>query len=189
MGVERIIRHHLGVLRRNKAPAKEKKRLKDVYRTVYAHAKKKGQSHRQALSYCFNVYSMRAPEKYQKIIKTEQDLAMSTKKTGIREIIRYELSNLAEGDVVDFSSSKQQAAPAAPITADSAVDAAQEYNTFLSEIHNQIIEFMEDNFESLDVEQQGFLDEILDSIEENLGMEDEAGLDVSSLEDEGEEDL
>jgi hypothetical protein len=43
---------------------------------------------------------------------------------------------------------------------------------------------MEESFEELNVDQQGFLDEILDSIEDRLGMEEEAGFDVSSFEDE-----
>jgi hypothetical protein len=89
------------------------------------------------------------------------------------------IREMVEADVINMSDFKQKAIDPDPEVAPAAV-----FDAFISEMHNQIISFMEESFEELDVDQQGFLDEILDSIEDRLGMEEESGFDVSSFEDE-----
>lgn len=184
--IERVINHHVRALKKHKAPLKEKKRLREVYKTVYNHARSKGQSHKEALTYCFNVYTMYAPKNLIKIVKEEQDSMMQIRGKSLKEMIRQELINMREGEVVNLNSYKKQSEPE-PIEPDPEVAPAAAFDAFISEMHNQIISFMEESFEDLDADQQGFLDEILDSIEDRLGMDEEAGFDVSSYED--EEDL
>lgn len=179
--IERVINHHIRALKLHKAPLKEKKRLREVYKTVYNHARRKGQSHKEALTYCFNVYTMYAPKHLIKIVKEEQESMMRIKSKNLKEMIRQELMNMREGDVVDFKTYKKAVEP---ITPDPEVSPAAPFDAFISEMHNQIINFLEESFDDLDVDQQTFLDEILDSIEDRLGMEEEAGFDVSSFEDE-----
>jgi len=181
--IERVINHHIRALKKHKAPIKEKKRLREVYKTVYEHARNKGQSHKEALSYCFNVYTMYAPKNLTKIVKEEQDTMMRIHGKTLKEMIRQELMNMREGEVVNLSAYKKQS-ESEPIEPDPEVAPAAAFDAFISEMHNQIISFMEESFEELDVDQQGFLDEILDNIEDRLGMEEEAGFDVSSYEDE-----
>ncbi len=181
--IERVINQHIRALKKHKAPLKEKKRLREVYKTVYDHARSKGQSHKEALTYCFNVYTMYAPKNLIKIVKEEQGTMMRIQSKSLKEMIRQELMNMREGEVVNLNAYKQQAEPE-PIQPDPEVSPSAAFDAFISEMHNQIISFMEESFEELDVDQQGFLDEILDSIEDRLGMEEEAGFDVSSFEDE-----
>jgi len=127
---------------------------------------------------------MYAPKNLIKIVKEEQGTMMRIQSKSLKEMIRQELMNMSEGEVVNLNAYKQQAEPIQP---DPEVSPSAAFDAFISEMHNQIISFMEESFEELDVDQQGFLDEILDSIEDRLGMEEEAGFDVSSFE--GEEDV
>ncbi len=56
----------------------------------------------------------------------------------------------------------------------------------LSDVHDQMLDFMNENFDDLDPDKQQFLDSILDQIEEFLGI-DEEGIDFGA--DEEDEDL
>ncbi len=181
--IERVINHYIRALKKHKAPLKEKKRLREVYKTVYAHARSKGQSHKAALTYCFSVYTMYAPKNFIKIVKEEQGLMMRIQSKSLKEMIRQELMNMREGEVVNINSYKKQSLPE-PIEPDPEVAPAAVFDAFISEMHNQIISFMEESFEDLDADQQLFLDEILDNIEDRLGVDEEVGFDISSYEDE-----
>ena len=186
--LKRLIANGKKAIRHVTKSDKEVKRFTEIYMTVYTHARKKGQTHKMALNYCHNVYQMYAPKNLSKTIKYEQDKIMTLHDKSLKEMIRQELMSMIEGDVVDFNAYKQQTPESQPIQADPEAAPAAEFETFLSEIHSQIIDFMEDNFESLDAEKQGFLDDILDTIEDRLGMEDEEGFDVASFEDEDEDE-
>ena len=176
--IEKVIIRNISALKKHKAPLKEKKRLREVYKTVYRHAINKGQSHRSALTYCFNVYAMHAPTHLIKIVKKAQDTMMRIQSKSLKEMIRQEIMNMAEGDVINLNAYKQQS------ELDPEVSSASEFDAFISEMHNQIIGFMEESSDNLDADQQSFLEEILDNIEDRLGIEDEDGFDDSSFEDE-----
>lgn len=93
------------------------------------------------------------------------------------------IKEMVEGDVINMSDFNQKA-----IDPDPVVDSPEQgYEGFLSEIHTQIIDFMNDDFASLNADQQVFLDNILDMIESELGMEDEEGIDFGNDEDEDED--
>jgi hypothetical protein len=173
-----VINNHIRALKRHKAPLKEKKRLREVYKTVYKHARSKGQSHRAALTYCFNVYTMHAPKHLSKIVKEAQDTMMLIRSKSLKEMIRQELMNMREGDVVNLDAYKKQS-ELDPETLPTAA-----FDAFISEMHNQIISFMEESEDELDPDQQSFLEEILDNIEDRLGIENEDGFDDDSFEDE-----
>ncbi len=176
--IERVINQHIRALKKHKAPLKEKKRLRDVYKTVYKHAINKGQSHREALAYCFNVYKMHAPMHLSKIVKEAQDTMMLIRSKSLKEMIRQELMNMHEGDVINLNAYKQQSEPEVEASP------ASEFDAFISEMHNQIIGFMEESADELNADQQIFLEEILDNIEDRLGIEHDDGFDDSDFEDE-----
>jgi hypothetical protein len=176
MRIHRIINNGRNSLKKASLSDKEIKRFSEIYATVYRHARKKGQTHKAALSYCWNVYAGQAPEAEKRIIKNIMSHKMKLDKQDLRQMI---IREMVEADVINMSDFKQKAIDPDPEVAPAAV-----FDAFISEMHNQIISFMEESFEELNVDQQGFLDEILDSIEDRLGMEEEAGFDVSSFEDE-----
>ena len=173
----------LAALHKRKTSSKELKRFEEIYTTVYRHARKKGQSHKDALKYCWNVYSSQAPNAESAIIKKATGRKMKLNKQNLRQMI---IREMLEGDVVNMSDFKQKT-----IEPDPEVGGEQQgYESFLSEIHTQLIDFMNDDFETLNSDQQVFLDNILDMIEGELGMEDEEGIDFGDDEEgEYEDDL
>ena len=178
--ISRILRKGAAALSRKKCSQKEHKRFAEIYSTVYHHAKKKGQTHNAALDYCWNVYAEQAPEAEKRIIKNIVRPKMKLNKHNLRQMI---IKEMVEGDVINMADFKQKA-----IDPDPVVDSPEQgYEGFLSEIHTQIIDFMNDDFASLNADQQVFLDNILDMIESELGMEDEEGIDFGNDEDEDED--
>ena len=85
-----------------------------------------------------------------------------------------------EGEVVSLADYRT---PEEPITPDTEMSETLTYDSFLSEIHTQILDFMEENFETLTSEQQVFLDKMLDKLEKELGIEDEASFDFGEEEE------
>jgi hypothetical protein len=168
--INRILRKGADALHKQKASSKEHKRFKEIYTTVYRHARKKGQSHKDALKYCWNVYSSQAPNAERAIIKKVTGRKMKLNKQNLRQMI---LKEMLEGDIVNMSDFKQKTMdPEAEVESD-----GQGYESFLSEIHTQLIDFMTDDFKTISSDQQVFLDSILDMIEDELGMEDEEEID------------
>lgn len=182
--ITRLLKKGLAALHRHKSSSKELKRFEEIYSTVYHYARKKGQSHKDAIKYCWNVYSLQAPKSERMIIKKVTGRKMKLNQKNLRQMI---LKELAEGDIVNMSDFKKK--PVNP--ASSVGGSAQEYESFLSEIHTQLIDFMNDEFETLNTDQQSFLDNILDMIEDELGIEDEEEIDFGDESDmppdEGEE--
>ena len=169
------------VLNKQNVSNKEVKRFTEIYTTVYRHARKMGQAHKAALRYCWNVYAEQAPEAEKRIIKNIVSPKMKLNKQNLRQMI---IREMVEADVINMSDFKQKA-----IDPDPTVDGGEQgFESFLSEIHTQIIDFMDDDFASLNSDQQVFLDNILDTIETELGMEDEEGIDFGNDEDEDFED-
>ena len=103
---------------------------------------------------------------------------MLIRSKSLKEMIRQELMNMREGDVVNLDAYKKQS-ELDPETLPTAA-----FDAFISEMHNQIISFMEESEDELDPDQQSFLEEILDNIEDRLGIENEDGFDDDSFEDE-----
>lgn len=174
-----IVRRGLNSLTRLNAPVKEKKRFKDIYGTVYRHARSKGQNHKQALNYCWNVYSDQAPAQARSIIKGTLSENMSVDRKQIRKM----LLEMLEGEVISMADYQ---VPTEPVEPNPEMGPLPEYESFLSDIHAQMIDFMEENFETLSSEQQVFLDEMMDGLEVELGIEEEASFDFGD-EDEDEE--
>lgn len=181
--ITRLIAIGRNALNKQNAPDKEVKRFTEIYTTVYRHARSKGQSHKAALTYCFNVYTMYAPKHLSKIVKEKQDAMLTIRSKTLREIIRHELVSMREGEVVNLNTYKRQTA-LDPVESDPAGSTPAVFDAFISEMHNQITIFVEESMDALSTEQRDFLDQILDGIEDRLGMEEEAGFDVSSYEDE-----
>jgi len=168
--INRILRKGAAALHRQKSSSKELKRFEEIYTTVYRHARKKGQSHKDALKYCWNVYSSQAPNSERAIIKKVTGRKMKLSKQNLRQMI---LKEMLEGDIINMSDFKQKSMePEAEVESDE-----QGYEGFLSEIHTQLIDFMTDDFKTISSDQQVFLDSILDMIEDELGMEDEEEID------------
>jgi len=174
-----VVRRGLRTLAQSKAPAKEKKRFKDIYNTVYRHARSKGQNHKQALDYCWNVYASQSPTREKAIIKD----IMSENMNVDRKQIRRMLLEMLEGEVISMSDYRAAETPAEP-GPETEEGPQTEYESFLSDIHLQMLNFMEDNFETLAPEQQVFLDEMMDMLEAELGIEEEASFDFGEDEDE-----
>jgi len=174
--ISRILRKGVNALNRKKCSQKEHKRFSEIYSTVYHHARKKGQTHNAALDYCWNVYAEQAPKTEKRIIKNIVSPKMKLNKQDLRQMI---IREMVEGDVINMSDFKQKAIDPDPIVD----NPEQSYEGFLSEIHTQIIDFMNEDFESLNSDQQIFLDNILDTIETELGMEDEKEIDFGNDED------
>ena len=103
---------------------------------------------------------------------------MSLNKKTLRKMI---IKEMIEGDVVNISDFRKQSAPQEPDFEE--VETKQGYNGFLSEMHNQLIDFMNESFKDLTPEQSMFLDNILDMIEEELGIDEEEGIDFDEDED------
>jgi CRISPR/Cas system endoribonuclease Cas6 (RAMP superfamily) len=179
--IKRHLRKGISALRKSKSPDKELDRFVEIYTTVYRHAKKKGQSHKQALNYCWNVYSEQAPDSFKRIIKKalRKERKMKLERTDLRKMIMKEM---LEGEVIklaDYQAKPEQAN----------YDMEEEQPTLesvLSDVHDQMLDFMNENFDDLDPDKQQFLDSILDQIEEFLGI-DEEGIDFGA--DEEDEDL
>ena len=86
---------------------KECDRLNHIYVDVYRHARKKNQSHKAALDYCFKVYERQVSKKLKNIVLTIQTgKSMKSKNENLRHIIR---SLISEGDVVDLSKFRPEA--------------------------------------------------------------------------------
>jgi len=180
MRIHRIINNGRNSLKKASLSDKEIKRFSEIYATVYRHARKKGQAHKAALRYCWNVYAEQAPEAEKRIIKNIMSHKMKLNKQDLRQMI---IREMVEADVINMSDFKQKA-----IDPDPTVDGGERgFESFLSEIHTQIIDFMDDDFASLSSDQQVFLDNMLDGIEAELGMEDEEGIDFGNEEDEDED--
>lgn len=178
--ISRLIVIGRHVLNKQNAHNKEVKRFTEIYTIVYRHARKKGQAHKAALRYCWNVYAEQAPEAEKRIIKNIMSHKMKLNKQDLRQMI---IREMVEADVINMSDFKQKA-----IDPDPTVDGGEQgFESFLSEIHTQIIDFMDDDFASLSTDQQVFLDNLLDGIETELGMEDEEGIDFGNEEDEDED--
>ncbi len=175
--IKTVIRRGLKGFANNKIPSKEKKRFVDIYKTVYHHARKQGQTHKQALNYCWNVYAEQAPTHESDIIKNIMRENMRVDRNQIRRI----LLEVLEGEVVNMNDYRTTSSPVETLPE---MGPATEYETFLSDIHAQMIDFMENNFETLTPEQQVFLDETMDMLEDELGIEDEASFDFGSDEEE-----
>jgi hypothetical protein len=101
---------------------------------------------------------------------------MKLNKQNLRQMI---IREMLEGDVINMSDFKQKT-----IEPDPVVGAEQRsYESFLSEIHTQLIDFMNDDFESLNSDQQVFIDSVLDMIEDELGMDNEEEIDFGEDDD------
>ena len=94
----------------------------------------------------------------------------------LRNMIIQEMRHANEGDVIQMSDYVPSAgAPTA--------EEGTPFEMFLSKMHTDMMEFMEENFETMTPEEGNFLDELLDSIEEMLGIDDEEGIDVPGDDD------
>jgi len=180
--INKIVRKGIVALKKRKVPVKEVKRFADIYKTVYRHARKKGQTHKNALSYCWNVYEEQAHSTSKKIIKSvvTSEPKMKFEQKSLRNMI---LKEMLEGEVINFSNYSKE--PPTQELEDVADDSP--YNAFLSEMHNQMMSFINEEFDNMTPEQVSFLDEILDSIESVLGI-DEEGIDFDGDEEEDFED-
>lgn len=98
----------------------------------------------------------------------------------LREMILNEMYRVAEGDVVQMSDY-------APAEEEPEAETPSPFAEFLSNIHTEMMDFMDENFESMTPEEGNFLDELLDSIEDVLGIDEEEGIEVPP-DDEEEED-
>jgi hypothetical protein len=94
----------------------------------------------------------------------------------IREMIIREMQSVGEGDVVQMSD--YMAAPEAPTA-----EEGSPFEMLLSKVHADMMEFMDENFESMTPEEGNFLDEMLDSIEDVLGISEEEGIEVPDYDD------
>lgn len=171
-----IIRRGLKALTHNKVSKKEKKRFVDIYKTVYRYATKKGQTHNQALDYCWNVYSGQAPKHEKSILKSVMSENMSTDRKQIRKM----LLEMLEGEVINMADYQPGVSVVEP---EPVMGPPTEYESFLSDIHTQMLDFMEENFTTLDADQQVFLDEMMDILEEEMGIEEEASFDFGEEEE------
>ena len=171
-----IVRHGLRALTRRNVSRKEQKRFIEIYKTVYQHARNKGQTHKQALNYCWNVYSEQAAARPKHIIKGIMSENMRVERSHLRKAIL----EMLEGEVVNMSD--YMPAPE-PIEPETEIGPLPEFESFLSDVHTQILDFMEENFETLTSEQQVFLDKMLDKLEKELGIEDEASFDFGDEEE------
>jgi hypothetical protein len=174
--ISRLVSIGRHVLNKQNVSNKEVKRFTEIYTIVYRHARKKGQAHKAALRYCWNVYAKQAPEAEKRIIKNIMSHKMKLNKQDLRQMI---IREMVEADVINMSDFKHKAIDPDPEVAPAAV-----FDAFISEMHNQITSFMEESAEDLDSDQQLFLDELLDNIEDRLGIGEEDGFDTSSYEDE-----
>ena len=86
------------------------------------------------------------------------------------------MRQVSEGDVIQMS----DYVPPAEIPT---VEEGTPFEMFLSKIHTDMLDFMEDNFETMSPEEGNFLDELLDSIEDVLGISEEEGIDASDDDD------
>jgi hypothetical protein len=181
--INHLIKKGLSSLRTSSLSKKEQKRFSDIYKTVYRHARRKGQTHKQALNYCWNVYADQAPSQAKSIIKHIVSEQMRIDRKQIRKMIMEAL----EGEVVNLADYRPSDEP---VVADPEMSETLTYDSFLSEMHSQIHDFVEDNFESLSPEQQVFLEEMLDTVEDELGIaeEDEEGFDFGDEDEVEEED-
>lgn len=169
--IDKLVRKGLLGLKSAKSNSKEQKRFKEIYRTVYRHARKKGQAHKQALRYCWNVYAEQAPHREKVVVRNIlRDLNM-TSRDKIREMIMQEIRQVREGDVIQMSDFS-------PPVEDTAVEQGTPFEMFLSNIHAEMMDFMNENFETMSPEEGNFLDELLDSIEDVLGISEEAGIEA-----------
>jgi len=173
--IGRVINKGLRALRQAKVSSKESKRFIKIYNAVYKHATKKGQTADEALKYCWNVYSEQAPEQAKTIIKSTLRENMSVERKQIRKMLLEAL----ESEVINMADYK----PAAPVEPDPEIGPLPEFESFLSDIHSQMLDFMEENFETLTSDQQVFLDEMLDVLEDELGIEDESSFDFGEEEE------
>ena len=96
------------------------------------------------------------------------------------------IKEMLEGDVVNITDFRKQ--PAQPELGDEVGETQQGYDGFLSEMHNQLINFMNEGFADLTPEQSTFLDNILDMLEEELGIDEEEGI-VFDEDEDFEDDL
>lgn len=176
MTIGKVIRKGLVGLKNGKTRSKELRRFKEIYQTVYRHARKKGQTHKQALNYCWNVYSEQAPHKEKSIVRNALRNANMITKNKLRDMIIQEMRQVSEGDVIQMS----DYVPPAEIPT---VEEGTPFEMFLSKIHTDMLDFMEDNFETMSPEEGNFLDELLDSIEDVLGISEEEGIDASDDDD------
>jgi len=183
MRIHRIIDNGRNSLKKASLSDKEIKRFSEIYATVYGHARKKGQTHQAALKYCWNVYSEQAPDIAKKIIRNTARSKMGLNKQSLRKMI---IKEMLEGDVVNITDFRKQ--PAQPELGDEVGETQQGYDGFLSEMHNQLINFMNEGFADLTPEQSTFLDNILDMLEEELGIDEEEGI-VFDEDEDFEDDL
>lgn len=98
-----------------------------------------------------------------------------------RTQIRRAIMEVLEGEVINMADYRPTEAPVEP---DAAMGPLPEYESFLSDIHAQMLDFMEENFETLTSEQQVFLDEVMDTLEFELGIEEEASFDFGDEDEE-----
>lgn len=176
--IRRIINKGRKALNHADLPEKELNRFSEVYLTVYTHAMKKGQTHRAALSYCWNVYADQAPDLAKKIVKNMMRNKMSLNKKALRQMI---IKEMTEGDVIDITDFRRR-----PVTQEfepDEIESQQDYDGFISEMHNQLTGFMSDSASQLTPKQTEFLDNILDMLEEELGIDEEEGIDFDEDED------
>lgn len=176
-----ILRKGVVALKNHKQEAKEVDRFVDIYKTVYKHARKKGQKHKKALTYCWNVYSEQAPSTAKKIIMSvvSGGPKMKNEQKNLRKMI---LKEMLEGEIIKMSDFRQQQQTQEPKPDTST------FESFLSEMHHQMIMFMEEEFDNMTPEQVNFLDGILDSVEDILGIEEE-GIDFDDDDEFEDEDL
>ena len=94
----------LGLRRLNSAgkSAHELRRFSEIYNTVYHHARKKGQSHRTALRYCWNVYSDQAPIDACLLIRPIMRQKTKLSKTNLRKMIIKEMIKANVINIADF---------------------------------------------------------------------------------------
>jgi hypothetical protein len=180
--IKAVLKRGASLLRHNKSDKKEIKRFTDIYMTVYHHARKKGQTHKQALNYCWKVYADQAPAQARSIIKGTLSENMSVDRKQIRKM----LLEMLEGEVISMADYQ---APAEPVDPNPELGPLPEYESFLSDIHAQMLDFMEENFETLSSEQQVFLDEMMDVLEDELGIEEEASFDFGDEDEEVVSDI
>ncbi len=115
--VSKVVRSSCAKIRRHENRSqKELDRVTKIFRTVYKHAKKHGQSDKDAFKYCYNVYKEQAPAWALEIVNDSirENTKMKITERQIRQIIREELS-IQEADIIKFKGrSKNQDRPVSP---------------------------------------------------------------------------
>lgn len=100
---------------------------------------------------------------------------MKLERADLRKMI---LREMIEGEVINMSD--YQDAPAESPAADEPDMVS--FESVLSDVHEKMMDYMNENFDTLNPDQQQFLDDLLDQIEEVLGIGEE------SIEFDGEEE-